>query len=1010
MANCDEKKLCDLGLYSREDTKKWLIANHPDRGGKVDSAVFGNVAACNKERIYCTGTQPESESEDEFKGKTIDEIDALMKLKEDRKNMFTCLRQTENFSKLLPNFRVDGPKGFDSAEFTKAYVEYSPKLTQLFSIIKDLDENDMKTHGKLFKHFIFSDVKEQGYGVKVLVAGFEVNGHKSVINVKPGVASTRKKNRQSPPKPTLYMVDSRGNDSYAYLTSTSMFGADFTSKVKKQVLTRFNARPTNIHGDDIRFIILDSGFKEGIDLFDVKYVHIFEPSMTIADLKQTIGRATRTCGQKGLNFQPNVGWPLYVYNYFIVVPDHTKEALIASDPELLNAPVADNKVFKEGTKFKDGIMFYSTFDKALMNLSAQLFELGPALSVDYELTKNIHSTEEPAYMYESDVSAIQMGGVGKRFNKVAVVKCEGKCGKKSTLDIPVSVDFLKKVYVANGHPRADIPKTDSRAFFCKYMQEHPEFCAQVNSAWAKRAAAVPTVVAKAKTPKHAEDEIVAALDLVPVREETAPVYDIVAYKGKVDDVKGDAIPPKKRLGFAQMRDYIRTNFGAKFKWAPIEVVNKCGEGGAKQSKDLDKIITFNPTQNFVSHYFTPASPYKGMLLWHSVGTGKTCTAIATATSSFEREGYTILWVTRTTLKSDVWKNMFGQICHTIIADRVRNGLELPNNDSAKKRLLSKNWIQPISYKQFSNLLLQDNKALYGDLVKRNGTDDIINKTLIIIDEAHKLYGGDLKYGERPDMKAMEKFMTNSYAKSGKDSARLMLMTATPFTNSPMELFQLINLCKEDRSEHIPTDIKKFKDIYMNDESLLSNAGVKKLSNQLSGYISYLNREKDPTQFAQPIMIDVPVTMSAAPEDLRPYLYKEKDTKDMRAETKEVLAEYKERIAGLRATLKNAKAQNKDRNKTLKASKKAAKDDCKAKHPGRKEKADRDKCVEEAVAKAEKDAESDVNFDALQKELDDAVAEKKAIVEDAKGLIQKIRDAKKNRTKFQDVMLRERCKF
>ena len=226
----------------------------------------------------------------------------------------------------------------------------------------------------------------------------------------------------------------------------------------------------------------------------------------------------------------------------------------------------------------------------------------------------------------------------------------------------------------------------------------------------------------------------------------------------------------------------------------------------------------------------------------------------------------------------------------------------------------------------------------------------------------------------------------------------------------MELFQLINLCKEDRSEHIPTDIKKFKDIYMNDESLLSNTGVKKLSNQLSGYISYLNRENDPTQFAQPIMIDVPVTMSAAPEDLRPYLYKEKDTKGMRAETKEVLAEYKERIAGLRATLKNAKAQNKDRNKTLKVSKKAAKEDCKAKHPGRKDKADRDKCVEEAVAKAETDAGSDTNFEALQKEFDDAVAEKKAIAADAKGLIQKIRDAKKNRTKFQDVMLRERCKF
>ena len=1003
---CNEQKMCDLGLYSREDTKKWLIANHPDKGGDVDSAVFGNVAACNKERLYCTEPEKEEEQEEQYQSASPKTPTDLVK---QRKKMFTCMRQTENFSKLRPEFRVDS-KGFKVDEFNAAYIEYSPKLAQLFSIIKDLDENDMKTHGKLFKHFIFSDVKEQGYGVKVLVAGFEANGHKSVIKVKTGSDGTRKKG--SITKPSLSLVASHGPQSYAYLASNTMFGADFTSKLKKQVLTRFNARPTNVHGDDIRFIILDSGFKEGIDLFDVKYVHIFEPSMTIADLKQTVGRATRTCGQRGLNFQPNVGWPLYVYNYFIVVPDHTKEALVAREPRLLNAPVEDNKVFKEGTKFKDGIMYYSQFDKALVNLSAQLFDLGPILSVDYELTKNIHGTEEPTYMYESDVAAIQMGGVGKRFNKVAVVKCEGKCGKKSTLDIPASVDFLKKVYLEHGHNKSAIPKKESRAFFCKYMAEHPDFCAQVNRAWATRAASVPRVVAKAKTPRAAEDEIVNALDLVPIREDDAtPSYDIIAVKGHVDEGmkrEDGPAPPKRRIGFVQMRDYIRTNFGAKFKWSPIEVVNKCG-GAPSQSKDLSKIITFNPTQNFVSHFFTPASPYKGMLLWHSVGTGKTCTAIATATSSFEREGYTILWVTRTTLKTDIWKNMFDQICHTIIADRVRKGLELPDDDSARKRLLSKNWIQPMSYKQFSNLLAGENQ-IYEDLKKRNGAEDVVRKTLIIIDEAHKLYGGDLKAAERPDMAVMEKFLANSYAKSGKDSARLLIMTATPFTNSPMELFKLINMCIEDKEEKIPDDIKKFKEAYMNEDDLLSKSGAKKLANQLSGYISYLNREKDPTQFAQPIMIEVPVAMSAAPEDVRPFLYKEKNTKDMRAETKVVLDEYKERIAGLKATIKASKTASKDRNKTLKAAKKAAKEDCKAKHPGRKDKADRDKCVEEAVAKAETDAGSDTNLDALQKELDEAVAEKKAIADDAKKLVQKIRDAKKSRTKFQDVMLRERCKF
>jgi superfamily II DNA or RNA helicase len=991
---CNQQKLCDLGIYTREDSKKWLLQNHPDKsGGIVDSAMFGNVAQCNRERTYCSTKQETPKQVPD---------DNIVKL---RNKMFTCMRQTENFSKLRPEFRVDNV-GFKVNNFNEAYIEYSPKLAQLLSIIKDLDENDMKTHGKLFKHFIYSDVKEQGYGVKVIVAGLEAHGHKSIIKVKSG-------GEGSTIKPTLSLVASHGNSSYAYLTSTTMFGATFTSKLKKQVLTRFNARPTNVHGDDVRFIILDSGFKEGIDLFDVKYVHIFEPSMTIADLKQTIGRATRTCGQRGLNFQPNVGWPLYVYNYFIVVPDSTKEALVARYPRLLTVPVPENKVFKEGTKFKDGIMYYSQFDKALVNLSEQLFDLGPVLSVDYELTKNIHGTEEQSYMYDGEVAAIQMGGIGNRFNRVALVKCEGKCGKKSTLDIPASVEFLRKVYLEHGHKRESIPKKESRAFFCKYMAEHPEFCSQVNRAWATRTAAVPRVVSKAKTLKQAEDEIVAALDLVPIRDEDEPVYDIVAVKGHVDEgmKRNDGpAPPKRRLGFEKMRDYIRTNFGAKFKWSPIEVVNKCG-GGPAQSKDLSKIITFNPTQNFVSHYFTPESPYKGMLLWHSVGTGKTCTAIATATSSFEREGYTILWVTRTTLKSDIWKNMFDQICHTIIADRVRKGLELPGDESARKRLVSKNWIQPMSYKQFSNLLAGENQ-MYEDLKKLNGEEDVVRKTLIIIDEAHKLYGGNLKAAERPDMEVMEKFLANSYEKSGKDSARLLIMTATPFTNSPMELFKLINLCIEDKQEKIPDDIRRFKQIYMDEDELLSKSGSKKLANQLSGYISYLNREKDPTQFAQPIMIDVPVVMSVAPEDVRQFLYEEKKVKDIRAETKEILSEYKDRIAGLRATIKNAKSKTKGRNKTLRVSKKNAKDDCKNKYPGRKEKALRDKCVEEAIAVAEAEAttEPEEDIDKLDAELKAAISEKSTIADDSKKMIQKIRDAMKVRTKYQDVMLRERCEY
>lgn len=102
------------------------------------------------------------------------------------------------------------------------------------------------------------------------------------------------------------------------------------------------------------------------------------------------------------------------------------------------------------------------------------------------------------------------------------------------------------------------------------------------------------------------------------------------------------------------------------------------------------------------------------------------------------------------------------------------------------------------------------------------------------------------------MDIMEKLIQNSYQKSGADSCKLMIMTATPFTNSPLELFKLLNLFMTNNNDKIPTTIEELKSNYMNTNNVLTEEGVKKLANKMSGYISYLNRERDPTQFAQPI--------------------------------------------------------------------------------------------------------------------------------------------------------------
>jgi hypothetical protein len=314
--------------------------------------------------------------------------------------------------------------------------------------------------------------------------------------------------------------------------------------------------------------------------------------------------------------------------------------------------------------------------------------------------------------------------------------------------------------------------------------------------------------------------------------------------------------PTHKMSHERLQEFIKEHF-SPFKWDKVKIENACGtdmipeDSMSPQSGGSGQVIEYTPTQSFISNYFTPDNFAKGMLLWHSVGTGKTCSAIAAATKNFEPAGYTILWVTRSTLKNDIWKNMFDQICNEDIRQRVLSGDRIPEDHLKRMHMLSKSWaIRPLSYKQFTNLVSQNNQY-YDELVKINGKEDVLRKTLLIIDEAHKLYGGgDLSGVERPDMKALKQFIMNSYIKSGKDSVRLLLMTATPITENPMELVKLINLCKLPE-EQMPESFQEFAHDYLNEDGTFTRSGENKYVQNITGLVSYLNREFDVRQFAQP---------------------------------------------------------------------------------------------------------------------------------------------------------------
>jgi hypothetical protein len=926
-----KKLMCKYKLNDKSITRKWLKINHPDKGGTINSDDFNKILECYQSNEFCNSasqTKKQTNNQTHQKNKNPKYKSTF---RATRARIFSCMRKTANFSKIVGYHKFDKSL-YDPNKLNLDLVEASPKMMQLLNNIKELDAQDEVNHGHKFKHFIFSDVKEGGYGAKIIASAFQANGYNNIIKAKKGKKQ----------KLNLYLdVQNSNYKNFALLCSNTIYDTTFNEKIKKEVLKTFNERPANINGKNVRLIIFDSGFKEGIDLFDVKYVHIFEPSLTIADLKQTIGRATRTCGQKGLPFQENIGWPLYVYNYYLTVPEivssslYTNKALLNDEDEPSDEEVV---LFKNMEKYNDATLSYSTYDKAMNSLSEQLYNLAPMLAVDYELTQNMHNVSDLNNEFMNSDYYL-MGGANKyknpnsksKFFKIDYIKCHGKCGKKNTNDIPISADFMIYVYKKYKHPSKLLTtnKSNKRQFLCDYMKNlDNKYCSQLNFEWAKRYTKIPDIIENTKNLQAMKNELNALeLKINDDADDDNKIYPLVLYEGKkknqsyklitksMNSNKSSRKHKFSKLNFTKMRDYIKKTYYVKeFVWEKMVIENKCLPNvNVNANANATNKIELNPTQKFITHYFTPDSPYKGLLLWHSVGTGKTCTGVATATTSFERQGYSILWVTRTTLKSDVWKNIFDQICHIIILDEIEKGLIIPENINERKKLLSKSWLEPMSYKQFSNLLAGKNK-IYDILLERNGSTDILKKTLIIIDEAHKLYGGDLKASERPNMEIMEHLISNSYKVSGYDSCKLLIMTATPFTNSPLELFSLINLFIEHESDKITTNKEEFKKQFMTSENILSTNGVKLLANKLTGLISYLNREKDPTQFAQPIMINVPILMThIETEELRDAVYLNKKFDN-------IANDVEEQIASLKIKIKNMKTEYKAKKASLSESK------------------------------------------------------------------------------------------
>jgi len=239
-------------------------------------------------------------------------------------------------------------------------------------------------------------------------------------------------------------------------------------------------------------------------------------------------------------------------------------------------------------------------------------------------------------------------------------------------------------------------------------------------------------------------------------------------------------------------------------------------------------IKLTNMQKFISDYSVDTIKNKqGLFLYHTVGAGKTLTGV-NVMKQFEQKGFSLLWVTRTTLRKDLNKAL----------DMIK----------------VKGPIMTLSYKQFSNACKkkgENYRRLMAASTKKGGKE-FLYKTLIVIDEAHKLYTKELKPQEMHDISAIQEAIFNSYTVSA-NPCKVLLMSATPITKDPREAIHLINLLKPTQTERLSLNIEKY---------MTGTKFNQEFQNKIQGIFSYNNSSCDRSKFASSSITYIPVEISS----------------------------------------------------------------------------------------------------------------------------------------------------
>lgn len=224
--------------------------------------------------------------------------------------------------------------------------------------------------------------------------------------------------------------------------------------------------------------------------------------------------------------------------------------------------------------------------------------------------------------------------------------------------------------------------------------------------------------------------------------------------------------------------------------------------------NLKEKVVAKGYQKFVSEYMSENTPYKGLLVYHGLGSGKTRTAVMTMNNNPSRDFIILL---PASLRDSPWKKT---------VDKLYKG---------------KGNVHYISYNA-SNFIKQVTKY-----------PRIFDNKFIIIEECH-LFFQSIISGKASQAVQVYELLFNS------KNCRYLCLSGTPISGDPFELMQMFNLFSGPISKQnkylLPTTYNDFVKYFVDEEhGTVKNELV--LKERIMGYVSYYKELKDDYQYVVP---------------------------------------------------------------------------------------------------------------------------------------------------------------